>query len=461
MGLKTIEEFLISLKIDKEGLSGISKGFKQTDSGLNKLKTGVSKAKIAFLGLAASAAAVSAGINKLIDTTAKWDELSDSAGRIGITPEALRAIQYQASIMDSSAEAATQSLENFGAEYGKLAQGMTSRAKQAFENLNISLRKSNGEMRPMLDVLKEIGQKTKDMPKEAQLGIAKLLQVDKSFLQMMTDPEMLARLESLHDTMAKAVGIDINKLAQDSSNLMDIWSTIKEFIALAMGALLQALMPKSTGNLMTDLKTFFDEKGPKIRKTIQTIARAIELVGKALSAVLEVVSAFSNMPGWLKSTLKILGSLVAGVWLFNIACAANPIGLILVGAIALLTGLYMMWKKYGDSIISWFSNAWTTVSDFFSMIWGWVKKIFEYSPLGLLIKGLGALKGGLSAVLGSNTTPPVATKAVAGAISNSNVTNKKQTVTQTNNIHITSDQKGLIPKIKDAIDIRDALPAEA
>jgi uncharacterized protein YukE/phage-related protein len=373
----------------------------------------------------------------------------------------LRAIQYQASIMDSSAEAATQSLENFGAEYGKLAQGMTSRAKQAFENLNISLRNSNGEMRPMLDVLKEIGQKTKDMPKEAQLGIAKLLQVDKSFLQMMTDPEMLARLESLHDTMAKAVGIDINKLAQDSSNLMDIWSTIKEFIALAMGALLQALMPKSTGNLMTDLKTFFDEKGPKIRKTIQTIARAIELVGKALSAVLEVVSAFSNMPGWLKSTLKILGSLVAGVWLFNIACAANPIGLILVGAIALLTGLYMMWKKYGDSIISWFSNAWTTVSDFFSMIWGWVKKIFEYSPLGLLIKGLGALKGGLSAVLGSNTTPPVATKAVAGAISNSNVTNKKQTVTQTNNIHITSDQKGLIPKIKDAIDIRDALPAEA
>lgn len=79
------------------------------------------------------------------------------------------------------------------------------------------------------------------------------------------------------------------------------------------------------------------------------------------------------------------GIMTAATWAWNAAMMANPIGLIIGGVAAL-----------GLLGVTIYKN-WDTVSSVFKGIWFWIKKIFsfgfKYSPLGLLIQGVGKLTG--------------------------------------------------------------------
>lgn len=66
-----------------------------------------------------------------------------------------------------------------------------------------------------------------------------------------------------------------------------------------------------------------------------------------------------------------------GTWALNLALSANPIGIVLAGVAALAAGAYLVIKN------------WEKVKSFFAGVWEFVKKIFEYTPIGLIAKLIG------------------------------------------------------------------------
>ncbi|MGL1931756.1 MAG: phage tail tape measure protein [Desulfotalea sp.] len=80
------------------------------------------------------------------------------------------------------------------------------------------------------------------------------------------------------------------------------------------------------------------------------------------------------------------GLWTAGQWLLNAAMTANPIGLVVVGIGALIAGGIALYRN------------WDTVSAYGMKLWGSMKKIFSFTPLGLLITGFTKAKNFLMGI---------------------------------------------------------------
>ncbi len=79
-------------------------------------------------------------------------------------------------------------------------------------------------------------------------------------------------------------------------------------------------------------------------------------------------------------------------WALNAALNANPIGLIVAGVVALAAGAYFVVKHWG-TVKDFFAGLWEGVVAGAKWVWGMIKKVFEYTPVGLLAKGLQAVVG--------------------------------------------------------------------
>jgi hypothetical protein len=112
----------------------------------------------------------------------------------------------------------------------------------------------------------------------------------------------------------------------------------------------------------------------------------------------------------------------AAQWLWNAALTANPIGLVVVAIAALVAGIIIAYKKVG-----WFRAgiqamgkaavaAFNWIKQAAGVLWGVMKTVFSWTPLGIVTKHFGAIvgffkglpariKSGLSTVATTLTTP--------------------------------------------------------
>jgi len=77
----------------------------------------------------------------------------------------------------------------------------------------------------------------------------------------------------------------------------------------------------------------------------------VSLVQMARQAVTTAVTA---MPG-----------LIASVWAFTVALLANPMTWVVIGIVALIAALVLLWQNW-DSVVSFFSNSWPKITGAFS-----------------------------------------------------------------------------------------------
>lgn len=87
-----------------------------------------------------------------------------------------------------------------------------------------------------------------------------------------------------------------------------------------------------------------------------------------------------------KATAAATKIMTAGQWLFNAAMTANPIGVAVVAVGALVAGGVALYKN------------WDTVSAYGLKLWGNMKKIFSFTPLGLLVSGFTRAKNFLTTI---------------------------------------------------------------
>jgi TP901 family phage tail tape measure protein len=82
--------------------------------------------------------------------------------------------------------------------------------------------------------------------------------------------------------------------------------------------------------------------------------------------------------------LQALPGLIASVWSFTAALLANPITWVVVGVVALIAGLYLLWKHF-DKVSSFVSGVFNTALNLAGNIFNWIREKIEALPQGFKI----------------------------------------------------------------------------
>ncbi|HED3139796.1 TPA: phage tail tape measure protein [Citrobacter farmeri] len=129
-----------------------------------------------------------------------------------------------------------------------------------------------------------------------------------------------------------------------------------------------------------------------------TLLPHINAGAKGMMPLIEKVTAFiSANPRLVQSLLGAAGGFVAlriavagasaALKVMSFVASASPIGLIVRG-IALAAGLLIAnWDVIGP----YFKNLWDTVGPYFETAWKLIKKVFDWSPLGMVINNWGPI----------------------------------------------------------------------
>lgn len=110
----------------------------------------------------------------------------------------------------------------------------------------------------------------------------------------------------------------------------------------------------------------------------------LRIVSMAKMAVISGVTALKNMaPGLVSmarqavvTAVTAMPGLIASVWSFTAALLANPITWVVVGIIALIAALILLWQNW-DSVTAFLQNAWNTACSKITAGLEWLKQGFQ------------------------------------------------------------------------------------
>ena len=110
----------------------------------------------------------------------------------------------------------------------------------------------------------------------------------------------------------------------------------------------------------------------------------LRIAGMAKTAVISGVTALKNMALGLASMARqavvtavtAMPGLIASVWSFTAALLANPITWVVVGIVALIAALILLWQNW-DSVTAFLQNAWNTACSKIAAGLEWLKQGFQ------------------------------------------------------------------------------------
>ena len=110
---------------------------------------------------------------------------------------------------------------------------------------------------------------------------------------------------------------------------------------------------------------------PLLADTVFFGEKAFLALGSALTGLAvigQALPAISGMITLLKTQVTWTNLITAAQWAWNFALSANPIGLIVIGIVALIGVGLLLWKNW-DTVTSFMSTAWDKVTDVVSNFW--------------------------------------------------------------------------------------------
>lgn len=110
--------------------------------------------------------------------------------------------------------------------------------------------------------------------------------------------------------------------------------------------------------------------------------------GNVLKGVASAKSFVIGMAGMAKQAIitgvQALPGLIASVWSFTAALLANPVTWIVIGIIALIAAIILLWQNW-DAVTAWLSNTWNGFVNGVKAGFEWVKNLFAGMPTWLQV----------------------------------------------------------------------------
>jgi len=307
----------------------------KTQSKVEKSAAAMS-AKLAGIGkgMAIAGGVITAAFGAIVTkTTQLGDRLDKMSKRTNVSVEQLSALGYAAKISGADLDTVEKSLRYLARGMNDAAMGV-GEAKEAFEELNISVTDTEGNLRPTMDVLKEAATKLAAMTDETkQVALATDIfgaRYGTQLLPMLKEGG--AGIEALMEK-AKELGIVMStEAAAKAAEFNDRITDLKESVG-GMG--------RSIGEILIPPLIKFSEKALEIIKKIKAWADAHKPLVEMLIKVAATLGVMAAVGGPILMAVAVFLKMKVAITAISIAMKAlaastGPIGLIIlaVGALA-------------------------------------------------------------------------------------------------------------------------------
>lgn len=280
------------------------------------------------------------------------DAMGQMSRETGTSIEYLQEMGYVASVNGGSVDALKASVIGLTERIGEYAALDSGEGKVIFENLGISVKKANGEIKNAEEVMEDLRQSFVGMDKSKQLSIARKLGIDGGMLQTLNLTN-----KQLSETRKRVS--DIGVVSKDDADKVMAFNDAVTTSNMALTAISRqislGMLPSMNGLVDTFNELVFanaDLIKNGLSQTIfwfQSVMSAVTNTGKVILGLVD------NTIG-LKGALMLAGG--AALY-FGRALWFSPIGLWtagIAGIIAVVDDLYTMFMG-GESVIQdWFNS---------------------------------------------------------------------------------------------------------
>lgn len=287
--------------------------------------------KIGKVATVAGAVVVGALAAIVTKTAAVGDQFDKMSIRTGIAVEDLSALAYAADISGSDIATVEKGIKGLTTAMDDASKGVGV-GKEAFEELNIEVVDSEGNLRGTVDVIREVASKISTLENPTkQAAIAMDLFGARAGPQLL--PLLKAGEGGIEDLMAKAkeLGITMStEAATKAAEFTDRMTDLKGSLAGAGRTIGEVLIPVLIPMIekVTEIigkVSSWAKANPELVATITKVAGVIAIAAAVGGPILMAVSAFTKVAG----AIQLIGTLTTG-----------PIGLVILA----ITGLALAWK---------------------------------------------------------------------------------------------------------------------
>lgn len=264
---------------------------------------------------------------------------------------------------------------------------------KAMEELGISLTDSEGKMKPLNVIIKDLRESFSNLSEEEQAANAKHIAGQEAMSGLLSivnaSPQ---KFDQLTDAVGNASGAAKKMADTMLDNTEGGFTLLKSNIEGVQIAIYEKFEPALRKGIdilngLTNAVRFVVDHSSEFTAALAAMAAGVG----AYVAYNTAIKVMTN--GW-KSLAIVQKAVTAAQWLMNAAMSANPIGLVVAGIAALVAGFVVLWnksegfrnfwiglwesiKKVAQPIIEalseWFSKAWDKVKE----IWAPVAEFFS------------------------------------------------------------------------------------
>jgi hypothetical protein len=273
-------------------------------------------------------------------------------------------------------------------------------AADAIAKLSLKVSDAQGNMRPMVDLMGEIAQKTKDMGNTERMGIFKAIageEAGTAFAQLINQGgagEITKFIEILKTSNGEVTKI-AKQMGDNTAGDIKAFSSAYEGLGIALTQTNNAPMRELIQMGTEMLKSTIDwvKANPELAATLLKIMAVgvglVTVLGGLALGVAGILGPLA-MAKWSLMSLgiKVIPLVTGAFRMMGIAMAANPIGIVIAAIATAAAGAYILYEAWGP-ITEWFSEFWDSLPDKISAAIKWLGSIM--SPLGWIADKVGGL----------------------------------------------------------------------
>lgn len=241
---------------------------------------------------------------------------------------------------------------------------------EAIEALGISITNSDGSMKSLDTIMRELRTTFGNMTEAEKASYAAMLAGQEGMSGLLAIVNTTdADFQKLTDSIAAAGGTAqemADKQLDTLEGKITLFKSAMEGLAISFG---EVLLPMLTNLVekITDVVNWFNGLSDETKKTITVIAGIVAvlgplmiIIGNIISVVMKVVQAIKLIKG---AIVAVKGAMVA----LNAVMLANPVGLVIAAIAALVAIFVVLWNKC-DAFQEFWINLWESIKEAFSEV---------------------------------------------------------------------------------------------
>ena len=298
-------------------------------------------------GITAASGAMFAWANSIFNTIDPMVQLSRETG---VSLESIQELGYAASVNGSSLDAVSASVREMTKRIGEFEQLGTGPAKEVVENLGISFRDANGEIKAADQVMLELTDTMAGMSESERMNVLDKLGIDPSMIQLLSSTS-----EEVEGLRARAQRLGV--VTQEQGGAVDSYNDSLTTLRFGMQGI-QNMVAVGFAPMMGDL----------VDRFVNLLEANQDLIMNGLNWLGEVVA--STM-GMLERMWPVLAAVAAGFAIAKVAAIGfGGVMSIILSPVVLWTAAILGAILIIDDLIVAFQGGKSVIADFFESFFG-------------------------------------------------------------------------------------------